>query len=198
MSGDDDISKRLLEGDAYEQAQVTVRRTFGGSLDRKIAVTAGVLWTSVLVGPAVTRSRGLIRTVEPGVDPTGVYSPRIGVLALCGIVLTFVSGLVLVRHRHVVASRTLDEEQARHLVRMEDLISWFVLLGTAFVEVAVVSTVVGALGPGLVRTWYEYGIVLYQPSESVLIDVRVISLVGGILALVLSALWYLERSSNRD
>jgi len=191
MSEDDDISQRLLEGDTYEKAQVTVRRTFDLPLDRKIAVTAGVLWTSVAVGPAVTLSRELVRTVEPGVDPTGVYSPRVGVLALYGILVTFATGLLLVRHRRVVGSRTLTEEQARRLVRIEELITWFALLGTTFVAIPVASTLAGALAPGSVRTLYDHGIVLYQPSGFVRIDVRLVSLLGGVLAAALSALWRL-------
>ena len=196
MSKDDDISQRLLEGDTYEKAQVMVRRTFGLPLDRKIAATAGVLWASVLVGPAVTYSRELVRTVEPGVDPAGVYSPRIGVLALYGILVTFATGLLLVRHRRVVASRALTEEQARRLVRIEDLITWFALLGTTFVAIAVASTLAGALTPGAVRTLYDHGIVLYQPSGVVRVDIRLVSLLGGVLAATLSILWAFPPSGD--
>lgn len=198
MSKDDDISKRLLEGDTYEKAQVTVRRTFDVPLDRKISIAAGVLWAAVVVGPAVVYSRDLVRTVEPGVDPTGVYSPRIGILALYGILVMFLSGLLLVRHRRVVRSRSLSEQQARRLVRVEDLITWFALLGTTFVAVAVVSTLAGALAPGVVKALYDHGIVLYQPSGTVRIDVRIVSLIGGVLAATLSALLVLPSWGERD
>jgi hypothetical protein len=196
MSKDDDISQRLLEGDTYEKAQVTVRRTFDLPLDRKIAATAGVLWASVLVGPAATYSRELVRTVEPGVDPTGVYSPRIGILALYGVLVTFTTGLLLVRHRRIVERRSLTEEQARRLVRIEDLITWFALLGATFVAVAVASTLAGAVTPGAVRTLYDHGVVLYQPSGVVRVDVRLVSLLGGVLAAALSALWALPTSGD--
>lgn len=198
MSEDDDISKRLLEGDTYEQAQVSVKRTFDVPLDRKIAAVVGVLCLSVLVGPAVVLSRGLVRTVEPGVDPTGVYSPRIGILALYGIVVTFVTGLFLIRHRYVVSRRPLTEETARRLVRIEDLITWFALFGATMVAVAVTSTLVGVLAPGTVQTLYQYGVVLYQPSGFVRVDVRVVSLLGGGCAAVLFVLWILGPSHNGD
>jgi hypothetical protein len=197
MSEDDDISKRLLEGDTYEQARVTVRQTFDVPLDRKIAITAGVLWASVVIGPAVTLSRGLVRSVAPGVDPTGVFSPRIGMLALYGITVTFVTGLLLVRHRRVVASRSLSEEQARHLVRIEDLISWFALLGATLVAVPVALTLAGALTPGLIRALSEAGVVLYQPTTTVRVDIRVVSVIGATLALVLSALWKFGDAGSR-
>lgn len=196
MSEDDDISKRLLEGGTYEEAQVTVKRTFDVPLDRKIAYAIGALCLSMVVGPAVVLSRGLIRSVETGVDPTGTYSPRIGVLALYGIVVTFVTGLLLVRHQRVVAKRTLTDEQARRLVRIEELITWFVILGATFVAVAALSALAGLLAPGVVRALYEYGIVLYRPSGLVRIDVRLVSLLGGILALLLFVLWSLGPSSE--
>lgn len=188
MSGDDEISKRLIEGDTYDQATVTVRRTFDIPLDRKIRIAAGALATSVLIAPAVLVRREFVRSLEPEVESSGPFSPSIGIFALLGIAMAFAAGLLLVRQKRVVVNRTLSEEAARRLVRIEDLLMWFVLSGAAFVAISTGFALTGLLAPGAVETLYEYGVVVYRPSQAIQIDVRLVSLTGGASAAILFAL----------
>ena len=61
-SGNDDVTDRILEGTAYDQATATVRRTFPLQIAGKIYVAIGILAVSGLLAPALYLSRDRIRT----------------------------------------------------------------------------------------------------------------------------------------
>jgi len=189
MPTDDDISERILEGDAYEQAEVTVRRTFTLPLERKVQTAVGTLAASVVVGPALYLRRALIRSIEgtgPLQDPLGL---TIVLLALLGVLTTFTAGLALVSQRYAIARRSLTPSQARRAVRVEDVAMWFVLQGAAFVLLPAAFSVVGVLSPGVIESLYEYGVAVYRPSVTFGIDARLVSGLGAVLAVVLAGAW---------
>lgn len=188
MVSDDDIAERVLEGDAYELAAMTIRRTFAVSLRRKVHLAVGVLTVSVLLGPALFARRNLIRSFEGTRSLAETLGLSITVLALFGVLTTFVAGLLLVRHRYVVRRRTLDRDRARRMIRVEDVLMWFLLQGTVFVLIAVAASLLGVLSPETVQTLYANGVVVYRPA-GVGVDARTVSVLGGLLALILSTLW---------
>ncbi len=187
-SGDDDLTEQVLKGTTYDRAAVMVNRTFPISIGRKIRIAAGVLAASALLAPALYLSRGRIRSIE-GVDGlTEVFGLRIAVLALLGIVTTVGAGMILVRQRAVVRRRSLDERQAQRLVRIEDVLMWFVVQGGAFVLIAVLLAVIGVVSAEAIYTLYGYEVMVYQQSSFIRVDARAVSALGGALAVVLYAL----------
>lgn len=188
MSSGDDLTDRILEGTTYDRAAATVNRTFPLSIGRKIRIASGILAASVLLAPALYLSRDRIRSIS-GVESLGeVFGLRIAVLALLGVVTTVGAGLVLVRQRAVARRRSLDEEQAQRLVRIEDVLMWFVVQGGAFVLIAVGLAVLGAVSAEAIDTLYQYEVTVYQKSGFVGVDARVVSALGGALAVVLYVL----------
>jgi hypothetical protein len=186
---DEEVSKRIVDGEPYPRAELTVRRTFPLSLDQKIQVASGALAASAVIAPALFLRRGLIRSIEG----TGSLPETLGLvvvtLALLGILTTFTAGLVLVRQGYVVSHRSLTAEQARRLVRVEDLVMWFILQGGAFILIAATASIVGLLSPDAIERLYGYGVAVYQPSTTFGVDARLVSGLGTVLAAVLSGAW---------
>lgn len=185
-SGDNDLTDRILKGTTYDRAAATVDRTFPFSIGRKIRIASGVLAASALLAPALYISRGRIRSIEGAESLGEVFGLRIATLALLGVVTSAGAGLVLIRQHAVVHRRSLDEEQAQRLVRIEDVLMWFVIQGGAFVLIAVGLVVVSAVSAEAIDTLYQYGVMVYQTSGFV--DARAVSALGGALAVVLYAL----------
>jgi hypothetical protein len=188
-SGDDDLTHRILEGTAYDRAAVTVRRTVPLDIVGKIRVSVGVLAASGLLAPALYLSRGRIRTVEGTGALSETLSLTLATLTLLGVVTTFGAGLLLVRQLYAIHRRSLSDDEAQRLVRIEDLLMWFVLQGGAFVLIPVSVAVVGVLSGDIVGTLYSYEITVYQPSETIGADARLVSALGGGLAALLYALY---------
>lgn len=188
MSSEDDLTHRILEGTAYDQAQVTVRRTFPLSIVGKIRATVVVLAASGLLAPALYLSRGRIRAVEGTEALSETLSLTIVTLALLGVVTTFGAGLLLVRQLAAIHRRSLSEDEAQRLVRIEDLLMWFVLQGGAFVLIPVSVAIVGVLSGDPISTLYDYEVTVYQPSETFMVDARIVSALGGAFAVLLYAL----------
>ena len=192
-SGDNDLTDRILEGTAYDQATATVNRTFPFSIGRKIRIASGILAASALLAPALYISRGRIRSIEGVENLAGVFGLRIATLALLGVITSASAGLVLIRQHAVVRRGSLDEERAQRLVRVEDVLMWFVIQGGAFVLIAVGLAVVGTVSAEAIDTLYQSGVMVYQTSG--LVDARAVSALGGAFAVVLYALsrigeWY--------
>jgi hypothetical protein len=191
---DEEVSRRIVDGEPYQRAELTVRRTFPLSLGQKIQIASGALAASVVIAPALFLRRGLIRSIEG----TGPLPETLGLvivtLALLGILTTFAAGLVLVRQEYVVSRRSLTAEQARRLVRVEDVVMWFVLQGATFILIAAAAAVVGLLSPDAVKRLYGYGVTVYQPSTTFGIDARLVSGLGVVLAAVLSGAWFRVRA----
>lgn len=184
---DDDIRRRVLEGGPYEEAEVTVSRMIPLSLAEKIRLTILTLAVSAFFAPTVLFRRDFIRTLEEA--PT--LRLRLGTLAFIGTITTFGAGLLLLRHQRVVLRCSLDEDQARRLVRIEDFWGWFVAFGAVMVFVSTGLGVVGVLSPSAITALYGHGIVVYRPVGMFVSDVRFVSVLGGVFAVLLSGIRWL-------
>jgi hypothetical protein len=192
-SGNDDVTDRILKGTAYDQATATVRRTFPLRIAGKIYVAIGILAVSGLLAPALYLSRDRIRTFGATETLSGTFSLTMVTLALLGVAVTFGAGLLLVRQLYAVHQRALSEPEARRLVRTEDVLMWFVAQGGAFVLIPVGLAVTGFLSASTVETLYGYGVTVYQPSRTVGVDARLVSVLGVGLAAVLYGLYRVFR-----
>jgi cytochrome bd-type quinol oxidase subunit 1 len=182
---DDDIAETLVEGDSYDQAALSVSRMVPLSLDTKIRIAVASLALSVVVAPAVVLRRDLLRSLE-GTDS---LSLTLGLLVLNGILTTALGGFLLVRQRYMISQGSLSQQQARKQVRIEDFFVSFVLLGALFIVVPAAMLLVGVLSPSAVETLYDNGINIYVPEEALDVDVRLVSALGGTLAVALFGLW---------
>jgi hypothetical protein len=187
MAADDDIATSVLEGDAYDLAAVTTRRTFAISLQRKIELAVAVLAVSILLGPALVARQDLIGSLEGAGPVSATLQLAIGLLALGGILTAFVVGVLLVGYCSRTARRSPSLEAARRLVRIEDVLMLFLLQATAFVLIPVSLSLVGVASPDAIRTLYAHGVVVYRPTP-IAVDARSVSVLGGLLGLILAAL----------
>ncbi|PSQ50462.1 hypothetical protein BRD19_00820 [Halobacteriales archaeon SW_7_65_23] len=119
----EDIIERVLEGGEYERAKATVNRTFAMPIRTKIAIAIAGLLVTLPVAPAIVLRRTLIVAYE-GTDTLELV---LGRLALLGMATVFLAGLLLIRQRHVLLGGSLSAERARKLLRIEDLLMWFVI-----------------------------------------------------------------------
>ena len=184
---DDDIAETLVEGDSYEQAALSVDRMIPLSLGQKIRLAVGTLALSVAVAPAVLVRRDLARSLEG----TASMSLTLGLVVLNGILTTFLGGLFLVRQQYIVRNRSLTDQEAQRLVRVEDFFVLAVVLGGGFIAASVALVAVGVFLPDLVEVLYEYDVNIYSPDDTLGVDIRLISAAGGVLAGVLFGLWRL-------
>jgi len=185
MSLDDDLTESVIADDPYERARAMVRQTITLRVHEKIKVALGVLFCAVLLWPLVRFRQDLIQSLEG----TSSYRLGIGVLVGLGVVITFCAGLLLVRQYYIIQTRDLDIEEAKFLVHMEDMFTWFLLLGAAAVVLPVVGAAIGAAFPGVTERLYEIGVRLYRISERFPIDSRYSASLGGFLGGVLAALF---------
>jgi hypothetical protein len=190
MSLDDDITEAVVSGDAYEETRASVYQTISLPLAEKIWVAVGTLFSATPFWPLVALRRDAIRSIEG----TFSFELALGVLVGLGVVITFCAGLLLLRQYYTVQTSHVDEQQARHLVHMEDMFTWFLLLGTALVVVPVIAATAGALSPETTDRLYNLGIRLYRPSERFQFDGRYAACLGGVFGVVLSGLVLWVRS----
>lgn len=175
---DNDVADRILEGNAYDQAEVTVRRTFPLRAVGKLNIAAGVLWLSGLLAPILYLTRARIRATEGTRTLSETLSLVIVDIALIGVITTLGAGLVLARQLYAIDRPSLSEEEARRLIRTEDLLMLFVVQGGLFVLIPVAIAVAGAASGELVETLYGYGITVYAPGGVGVIDARHVSAFG--------------------
>jgi hypothetical protein len=185
MSTGDDVADRILTGDAYDRAEVTVRRTFPLPIESKIRAAVGILAVSGLLAPALVLSRGRIQSFEG----SETLSLTIAVLALVGVVTAFGGGLLLVAQLAAVHRRSLSDAEARRLVRTEDVLMWFIVQGAAFVLIPVVLAVIGVVSAGAIETLYGYSVRVYRPSGLPGVDARLVSVLGWGSAVLLYGLY---------
>ena len=190
MAADDDITQAVLSNDEYQQARATVRQTFGFGVERKLLLAIATLFSVVALAPLIAFRQDLIRSLE-GAE---TYVLLLGVLALQGILTTTAAALLLLRQYRIIQTRDLETAEARRLVRMEDLFTWFLLLGTAFVSLSVLAAGVGVLSPGTVERLYESEVFVYREAETIPADVRYVSAAGGFLGFGISLLLWSVRS----
>jgi|GEM_PF-3146423 hypothetical protein len=187
---DDEIYERALNGDAYERASMTMRRMFPISIGKKIRISIGTLALSTLLAPAVFVQYAVVASSDLRSE---TFRLSIAVLALAGILTAFLAGAVLVRQYHVVARRSLSETKARRMIRVEDLVTLFVLQGASFVAIPTALTAIGVISPPAIEALYGAGIEVYAPSPTALADARFVSALGGILAALLFGSWRIVR-----
>ncbi len=177
-SDDNDVTDRVLEGNAYDQAEVTVRRTFPLRIATKIRIVVGLLGLSGLLAPVLYLSRDRIRSVEGTEVLSETLSLAIVDLALVGVLVTFGAGLVLVRQIYVVDRRSLSDAKARRLIRTEDLLMLFAAQGGALVLIPVAVAVAGVASGDVIETFYGYGITVYASGGAGGVDARHVSALG--------------------
>ena len=189
---DEKITDRVLEGGEYERAKVTVRQTFSIPIRTKILGAVGGLLATVPLGPAVVLRKDLIESYEGILT----FELILGQLALLGVVTVFLSGLLLVWQHYLLVADSITAERARKLVRTEDLLMWFVLLGSVFGLIATVLALVPLVYSGAVDSLYGAGVRVYRPTNALGIDVRLVSALGAVLSTVLFVLlaWVESRS----
>lgn len=192
MSADDDITRTLLEGDPYDRATVSVRRLFPISIRRKIQLAILTTAGAVPIAPALSYREELIRTLQGTGTPVETLTLSLASLAFAGVLLAFPAGLFLIRHQYVVRHRTLDEQTAERMVRLEDLYTFVTVQGTLFVLVALVGSTIGVLSSDTVERLYAYGIELYRPSP-LAVGAQIVSVSGGISTVLLYAIWLIMR-----
>ncbi len=197
MSDQDDISKAVLEGNAYEEAVIRTKQHFPLSLEGKILVCVVGLGLSTLLAPAVWFRRDLALSLEEGATLSQVLGTRLSLIALLGIMTILPAGLLLLRQQLLLSRRSYSVEQARDIVRVQEIFMWFAATGVTFVLVAVLLALLGLVSADAVRWLYSNSVVIYRAGEPLALDVRLISAVGGISALVLAlASGYLNRSAD--
>ena len=184
----DDVYDRIVEGDPYRRAEVTVRRAFPISLDRKVRLAIATLAASVPLGPLLFLQRDLVRSLEGTGSLAGTLSLQIGCLTMIGVVTGFIVGTLLVRQKRIVRRRPLGDEAARKLVRIEDLLAFLLVHGTVLVVIPTTLAIVGAVSPGTIEALYARGIAVYQPTGIGYLDARTVSAAGGLLAVMLTVL----------
>lgn len=186
---DEKLTQQLLQGSTYEQATVNVRRTFPIGIDGKILVAGLALALAVPFAPLVYYRRELIAELEETESTAAALSVDIGTLAFAGVVSVFGTGLLLVYLRRRIRSVDLDPERARRVVRVEDLLMWVLLQGTAFVLIAVLVAAAGVLAPETVADLYQRDVRLYQRTGLAFIDARLLSGLGGVLSATILVMW---------
>lgn len=181
---DENITDRVLEGGEYECAKATVRQMFSIPLRTKIRVSILSLLVTVLLAPAVVLRQDLVAVYEG----TRTFDLVLGRLAILGMTTVFLAGVLLVRQQRLILVDSMSAERARKLVRVQDLLMWFVLLGSVFVLIATLLAWFPVVFGGAVDRLYGAGIRIYRPTTVLGLDVRLVSALGGLLSLVLFAL----------
>lgn len=187
MSADDDVSRRLLEGDAYERALVTVSQTFPILLERKVHSASTVLAASGLIAPALYLRREYVSTVTGAETLSATLGPTVVTLAFVGVVVTFAAGAILVRHQYLLGHRSPSEQRARRLVRVENAVMWFVLQGAVFIAIPAAVSLLAVLSTDAVDALYATGITAFGPAGAAGVDARLVSGLGVVLAVTLHA-----------
>jgi len=185
MSERDDISEAVLEGDAYDEAVVRTTRHFPLSLDGKILACALGLAVSTLLAPAVWFRRDLALSLERGATQSQVLGTRLSLVALLGILTVFLPGLLLLRQQVLLARQSYTVEEARDIVRVQEIFMWFAAMGIVFILISVLLALVGLVSTDAVRWLYSKSVVIYRAGEPLALDVRITSVIGGFSALVL-------------
>jgi hypothetical protein len=188
----EDIIERVLEGGEYERAKATVNRTFAMPIRTKIAMAIAGLLVTLPVAPAIVLRRNLIVAYE-GTDTLELV---LGRLALLGMATVFLAGLLLIRQRRVLLGGSLSAERARKLLRIEDLLMWFVMLGSLFGLLAAGLACLGLVYPEGVEWLYATGVRVYAPTTALGVDIRFVSALGAFMSQALFLLHMLSFSAS--
>jgi len=176
MAPDDDIDRRILEGDAYDRASLTAR-TLALRPTRAVTIAAGAAASTASLAPAVWVRRDLVGSLEPPLDATP-FALALATVALLGVLTAVAAGGLLLHRHRVAVRRSPDADAAERLVRIENLLTWFLLQGVVLSALPTAAAIVGAVAPGTVETAYRFGIAIYAPGA---VDARVVSAAGAAL-----------------
>jgi hypothetical protein len=184
-----------MEDDRYNEVRAEMGVAFPMSLRSKMLLTIGTLLISVLAAPAAYLNRDSIRALEETAALPETLSLWAGVLILLGNLNTFFVGVYMLRY---VRARTMetslpDRATIERKLRIEDFVMWFQVWGTLAVFAPLLLLVI-ALIPGVADSFYNAGITIYRPFETITLDIRLIAGVsGGGLGVLLWAMWWLVR-----
>lgn len=193
---DEKLTEQLLEGNTYEQATVNVRRTFPFTIDQKILIAPASLALAVLFAPLLYYRRALIAELEGANSTATALTIDAGSLAFGGVISVSGAGVLLLYLRKRIQTVNLDPERARRVVRVEDLLMWVLLQGGAFILIAVAVAAFGVVAPESLEGLYQTDVRLYQRSGLALVDARIVSALGGALAVVMAGLWATTESAT--
>lgn len=186
MSDRDEISEAVIEGNAYEEALVRTKQTFPLSLKQKIQTCIIGLLVSTLLAPAVWVRRDLALTLEAGATVSEVLGTRLSLLTLLGIFTVLPVGLLLLRQLALLDRRSYSVEEARDIIRVQEIFMWFGAMGITFILIPVILALVGVVSPDTVHWLYSHTVVIYRVGEPLAVDVRITSAFGGLSALLLA------------
>lgn len=191
----DDISEAVLEGDSYDEALVRTKQNFPLDLDQKIQVCIlGLLWATLLA-PAVWFRRDLALSLEEGATLSEVLGTRLSLLTLLGVLTVLPVGFLLLRQKYLINRRSYTVEEARDIIRVQEIYMWFGSMGIVFIFISVGLALVGLVSTDAARWLYSHTVVIYRVGEPLAVDVRATSAIGGAGALILAVgQRYLEQS----
>jgi len=183
------------ESKQYREIRAEIGVVFPMSLRSKMLLTVGTLLGSMLAAPAVYVRRDSIRAIEGTGALPETLSLWAGAVILLGNLNTFVVGLYMLKYvRERAEGPSLTRERITKQLRVEDFVMWFQVWGTLAVLVPLVLLVAAAVIPGAPEQLHDAGVTIYRPLEQVTLDIRLVTGVsGGLLGLVLTALWWLVR-----
>lgn len=189
MSGRDDIERTILEGDPYDRAATLEDRVVPLSLEEKILACVLTLASSSLLAPLLYYRRSHIEQLERTRTLGETLSPALATLTLFGILTAFAFGLGLILLLASVRSRTLSIEEARRLVRIEDMVMVFAAGGILSVLSALLFASIGAISTEATGRLYETGVTFYSSGGPISVDSRLVSGLGPLCAAVLYVLF---------
>lgn len=196
MSERDDIERAILDGDPYDRAVALEDRVFPLSIEEKLVVCILALASSSLLAPLLYYRRNYIEQLEETRTLGETLSPTLSTLTLLGILTTFAFGLILVSLLVSIQSRTLSIEDARRLVRIEDLLLFFAASGVLAILSALLFASIGAVSTAATERLYETGVRFYSSSGPISVDSRPVSALGLLFAATLYGLLHRYRRTG--
>ena len=112
----------------YERLRGEAGGVFPISIDRKVTIAVGGLALAALFGPVVASQSAEVRALENG--PGAALNIVGGMAVLLGVVSISVGAAGLVCQRYYVGQQVTGTERIKWFLRVEDLWTWLLLLGT--------------------------------------------------------------------
>ena len=180
-----------MDEEQYEAAMSEAGTAFSFSLTSKFRIVIATLLLSTVAAPAVYVRRDRIRTITGTESLSETLSLSVGVLIFFGIVTTLVAGLAFLRFAQQRSGGSMTKEELKGQLLIEDFFTFWLAFGVVLVWSLVPVLVVAGLFPSSIDWLYDIGVAVYRPFDAVTVDIRLVSGVGGVAALVLSAVWRL-------
>jgi hypothetical protein len=179
----------------YSEVRAEMGLTFPMSITSKMLLTVGTLLASTIAAPAAHVRREQIRAVQGTASLPEAMSMFAGLVILLGNLSTFAIGLYMLRYvRERAKDTSLTRAEMEKRLRIEDFVMYWQVWGTLAVFVPLAPIVLAGLFPGVIEPMYDAGLTIYQPFETVTVDIRLVAVVtGGGLGVLLGAMWWLVR-----